>query len=167
MKRVAIVGSPGVGKTTFSRQLAEKLGLPLAHLDYYYHDKNHDYENDREAWIKRVEKLTAEPEWIIDGNYRSTFPLRFDRADVIIFMDYKRWRAIKGVYMRRFQYRNKLRADMPEGWQEKVPHDFFMFVWNFNKKYRSDIVSALSSNHNKKIIIFKTPTEAKRYLKML
>jgi adenylate kinase family enzyme len=137
------------------------------HLDLDYHDKKHDYEHDREAWIKRVEKLTAEPEWIIDGNYRSTFPLRFDRADTIIFMDFRRWRAMKGIFARRFEYRNKLRDDMPEGWIEKIPRDFFMFVWNFNKKYRSDIVDSLNSDHYKKVIIFHRPADAERYLKQL
>jgi adenylate kinase family enzyme len=31
--RVAIVGGPRTGKTTFSRRLAETLGLPLVHTD--------------------------------------------------------------------------------------------------------------------------------------
>lgn len=167
MKRVAVVGSPGTGKTTFSLKLAAKTELPLLHLDRYYHDKNHNYENDREAWIKRVEELTDKSEWIIDGNYRSTFPLRFSRADTIVFLDYPRWRAIRGVYKRRFQYRDKLRSDMPEGWEEKVPLDFFMFVWRFNKKYRPDIINELESKHGKKVIVFRSPKDADRYLKML
>ncbi len=167
MKRVAVVGSPGVGKTVFSRRLAELTGLPLVHLDFYFHDRNHDYEHDREAWIKRVEKLTAVDKWIIDGNYKSTFPLRFARADTIIFLDYPRWRAMKGIYVRRWRYHNKLRADMPEGWEEKIPRDFLMFVWDFNRKYRLHITDSLTDDHRKKLIVFRRPADAAHYLKEL
>lgn len=167
MRRVAVVGSPGTGKTTFSRKLAELAGLPLIHLDFYYHDKTHNYENDRDAWIKRVEELTAGSTWVIDGNYRSTFQLRFGRADTIIFLDYPRWRAIKGIYRRRFQYRNKLRDDMPEGWRENISPGFFMFVWRFNRKYRTDIVTALNDDHSKKVVVFRSPKDANKYLSSL
>lgn len=167
MKRVAVVGCAGVGKTTFSRQLAKKAGLPLVHLDYYFHDKNQDYLNDREAWIKRVEKLITEQEWIIDGNYRSTFELRFSHADTIIFLDYARWRALLGAYKRRIQFRNKLREDMPDGWQEKIDWQFFKFIWGFNEHYRPDIISAIEQGTARSVITFRKPSEAAEYLESL
>ena len=36
MKKVIVIGCPGSGKSTFSRALAEKMGLPLYHLDMLY-----------------------------------------------------------------------------------------------------------------------------------
>ena len=36
MKRILIIGSNGAGKSTFSFALAEKLHLPLVHLDQLY-----------------------------------------------------------------------------------------------------------------------------------
>jgi adenylate kinase family enzyme len=167
MKRVAVVGCSGVGKTTFSRLLAEKTGLPLVHLDYYHHEQDKDYPHNREAWIKRVEPLIAEEGWVMDGNYQSTFPLRFARADTIIFFDYPRWRALLGIYKRRFQYRTTRRADMPEGWIERIPRDFFMFVWNFNRDYRPNIISNLDTVKGKEVIIFRKPRQAEQYIKNL
>ena len=32
-KRILVIGSPGSGKSTFSRKLAEITGIPLIHLD--------------------------------------------------------------------------------------------------------------------------------------
>lgn len=33
MKRVMIVGQPGAGKSTLARQLGERTGLPVVHID--------------------------------------------------------------------------------------------------------------------------------------
>jgi len=167
MKRVAVIGSPGAGKTIFSRKLAEKTSLPLVHLDIYYNDEKLGFKEDRAAWEKLVSELVAKPEWIMDGNYGSTFPLRFERADTIIFLDYKRWRALMGVYKRRLQYHSKLRPDMPEGWREKTDRNFMRYVWNFNKKSRSIIFAAAEPDHHQKMIIFRKPKDAENYLRSL
>ena len=37
MKRVIVIGSPGAGKSTFSRQLRDRTGLPLHYLDMIWH----------------------------------------------------------------------------------------------------------------------------------
>ena len=37
MKRVIVIGSPGAGKSTFSRKLRDITGLPLYHLDNIWH----------------------------------------------------------------------------------------------------------------------------------
>ena len=37
MKKVIVIGSPGAGKSTFSRKLQNITGLPLFYLDMIYH----------------------------------------------------------------------------------------------------------------------------------
>lgn len=167
MKRIVIIGCPGAGKTTFSRQLAAITRLPLVHLDYYYHDDKFDYENDKASWRNKVNELVDKNEWIIEGNYKSTFELRFARADTIIYFDYPRrisvWRTLK----RRVEYRNKQRAEMPPSWKEKISPKFMKFVWDFNETERPMIYELLKSQDNKKIIILKNPLETKQYLSEL
>ena len=165
MKRVLVIGCPGAGKTTFAKQLADKTGLPLIHLDYYYHDKSKDYYSqiNKPAWFAKVRELTNKPAWIIDGNYSSTFPERFEAADTIFYFDVPLGTRLHGVLIRRWRYRNKKRSDMPADWQETISWEFMKFVWRF-EKYRPRIENVLNKETSKKVIKFKSRAAAQKYL---
>ncbi len=167
MKRVAIIGSPGAGKSYLSRELAQITSLPLVHLDKIYHDKSFDYLNNRNEWLKRVTQEVVKPRWIIEGNYKSSFALRLPAADTIIFLDYSKPRVLWRVFKRRVQYRNKLRSEMPEGWKEKIDPVFLKFVWNYKKSERPMVHELLGQFKNKEIVILTTPKETKQFLKTL
>src|SRR5690348_1173305 len=110
MKRVVVIGSPGAGKTEFSRRLAGATGLPLVHLDLIYHDETKDYKQNRESWLGAVQTEVSRPHWIIDGNYKSTFDLRLPAADTILFLDYPTHLSLFRAFKRRLQYARKVRA---------------------------------------------------------
>ena len=48
MKRIMVIGCPGSGKSTFSRELRSKTGIPLYHLDMM------NWNADRTTVEKRV-----------------------------------------------------------------------------------------------------------------
>ncbi len=166
-KRIAIVGCPGSGKTTFARILSEKVNIPVIHLDYYYHQLKYGFHNDREAWIEKVKQLVKQDSWIMDGNYSSSFDVRFKEADSILFFDYPRRTSMYGVIKRRIQYHNKLREEMPSDWKEKADMNFIKYVWNFKKVERIKITNALDKVKNKEVVIFKNRKDADDYLKSL
>lgn len=168
MKKVLVIGCPGAGKTVFSKKLAAKTGLPLIHLDFYYHDKSKNYyeEKNKPAWFAQVRKLTKGKEWIIDGNYSSTFPERFEAADTIYYFDVPLRTRLWGVFARRWYYRNKMRSDMPVDWREKIDWEFLKFVWRF-EKYRPKIENVLDQETSKKVVRFRSRREADMYLENL
>ncbi len=167
MNRVAIIGSPGAGKTTFARKLADITNLPLIHLDYYYHDKNHDYEHDKESWRRRVQELIHADRWITDGNYSSTYDLRLPAADTIVFFNVSPFRALQQVIKRRVKYHESKRPDMPDDWQEKTDWEFLKYVWGFKKRYANDIKTILEDYEGKDIHVVRSPDEANELLKQL
>ncbi len=164
MNRIAIVGCPGSGKTTFTRELAKKTKLPVIHLDYYYHQSQYDYYHDKAAWIERVNQLIGQDKWIMDGNYSSTFERRFELADTIIFFDLPRRTSMYGVIKRRIQYRNKQRHEMPSDWKEKANLEFLRYVWNFKGKPRQKLVDLLAQAKDKEVVVFTSRVHAEEFL---
>src|SRR5687768_16103132 len=68
MKRVLVIGSPGAGKSVFSRRLGEITGLPVIHLDQHYWRPGW-IEPSKDVWSRQVTELLQRDSWIIDGNY--------------------------------------------------------------------------------------------------
>jgi hypothetical protein len=89
MRRVLVIGICGAGKSTFSRTLARKTGLPLIHLDKEYWKPGWT-KTPRDLWRARVGELVAGDRWIIDGNYAGSLDLRLPRADTVVRFDYPR-----------------------------------------------------------------------------
>lgn len=167
MKKIMIIGSPGTGKSVFARKLSAKINVPLIHLDYYYHDKAHDYYNDKQAWESKLEELTSQDTWIIDGNYGSTMAERMESADTIFYFDMPRRIAIWGVIKRRISAIHTKRTDMPEGWSEKANIEFIKYVWNFKKQFEKATLKLLERNKGKNILIFVNHRQTDDYLTRL
>jgi adenylate kinase family enzyme len=168
MKRIAVVGYPGSGKTTFCRRLAKSVNLPIIHLDRYYNDKSKQFfeAKDLPAWEAKVHELLSNDQWIMDGNFSSTFGIRFTRADTIIFFDYPRYLCLWRILKRRFEFHSKHRAEMPDDWQERFDYSFIRYIWNFKRWSRPKILNALPETDTD-IFVFKRPKDAEQYLKDL
>ncbi|AUG78265.1 hypothetical protein CFP65_3472 [Kitasatospora sp. MMS16-BH015] len=83
--RVAVIGSPGSGKSTFCHALAGA-GLPLYHLDDLYWGPGWR-RTPEEEWRRKVAGLAAGEQWIVDGNHLATIPERLARAEIAVLLD--------------------------------------------------------------------------------
>ncbi len=97
MKRVMVIGCPGAGKSTFSRKLQEKTGLPLYYLDMIWHRPDRTNVS-REEFDERLGEITRRDQWILDGNYLRTMKVRLEASDTVFLLDYP-WRCVwKGLF---------------------------------------------------------------------
>jgi adenylate kinase family enzyme len=89
MRRVAVRGASGSGKTTFSATLAGRLGVPHIELDALHHGPNWTEASAEEFQARLREALAAAPDgWVVDGNYeRKLGTLVADLADTVIWLD--------------------------------------------------------------------------------
>ena len=157
-KRVAVIGCPGGGKSTFSRALRDKTGLPLYHLDaiYWREDRTH---LSREEFYPLMQEIIAREEWIIDGNYQSTLEWRVAACDLLVFLDYPAEVCLEGVRARRGQKR----SDMP--WvEEGDDQEFLEFIRAFETESRPRILEWIKKYPDKAVVTFRTREEAEGYL---
>ena len=161
-KRVIVIGCPGSGKSVFSRALQKKTGLPLYHLDLMFWNEDRTTV-PKEEFRRRLSAVLQTPEWIIDGNYSRTIPMRLEKCDTVFYLDYPRLVCFFGVVRRVLGSLGKTRPDMAEGCPERFDLEFLQYTWKFRKKQRAGIL-ALLEGANAEIHIFRSRKEAKRYL---
>jgi adenylate kinase family enzyme len=117
MKRVAVFGNAGGGKSTLARQLAEITRLPLYVLDKLQF-KDGGAAVPQDEYLELHRDLLAQETWIIDGyGDNTTIWERFGAADTLIYVDLSLpihyWRVTKRLIKGLF-------AD-PEGWPKDSP----------------------------------------------
>ena len=123
LRRVAVIGTSGSGKTTFSRRLAELLGVPPIELDAHYWQPDWQ-EPDRGEFNDRLAALLAGLDgWICDGNYGA---IAADHADTIVWLDLPMrtclWRVVRRA-VRRARKRELLWGTNRERWRSLVGRD--------------------------------------------
>jgi adenylate kinase family enzyme len=142
MQRILVIGSPGAGKSTLAAELARRTGLPLIHLDQHAWLPGW-VELDRELWNAKVQELIARDEWIIDGNYGGTLPLRLTRADTVIDLELPAWLCVARLLRRIFGGWGRVRADMAEGCPEQLDLAFLLYTVRFSWTHRRRIAEKL------------------------
>lgn len=167
MKKVLVIGSSGAGKSTFSRVLSEKTGLPLIHLDRLFWKPNW-VETDKSEWKEILADALAGDSWIIDGQFGGTLEMRLEKCDTVIFLDLPRALCVYRILKRVVTYKKGKRPDMADGCDEKFDWQFLKWVWNFPEKSRPKIEERLA-RHQNSITIFrlKSTTEVKDFLSRL
>ena len=140
MRRIAVVGCGGAGKSTFARALGERLDLPVINLDRHYW-KPGWVETIREEWIERQRELFAGDAWIADGNYVGTYDVRFDVADTVVVLGLPRWRCLSSALWRAVRnYGDDIQA---EGCPERIDPGFIKWIWRFERDQRPRLDHAL------------------------
>ena len=158
MKKVIVIGCPGSGKSTFSRSLHEKTGIPLYCLDMMYW--NADKTTVEKAVFRtRLAEVLKADSYIIDGNYQSTMEIRLAACDTVFFLDYDLETCLSGVDSRM----GKPRADMPWIETEEDP-EFTALIKSYIPKQRPKVMELLQKYREKNIIVFHNREESEIFL---
>ncbi|HEU4820061.1 MAG TPA: AAA family ATPase [Qipengyuania sp.] len=165
MRRVLVIGSPGAGKSTFARALAERTGLPLIHLDAEYHLPGWT-EPDEAAWQARLKQLVAGDSWIIDGNYGGSMDYRLTKTDTAILLDYPTWLCLWRVMKRIVTLRGSVRPDAAPGCPERFDWEFLHYIVAFRATKAPAVERRLAAFRGT-VIRFRRPAEAQAFLDAL
>lgn len=159
MNKIIVIGCPGSGKSTFSKQLKEKLNLPLYHLDLIW-NKEDKTTITREEFDNKLKEIFKTDNWIIDGNYQRTLETRLKECNKVFLLDYSLDTCLQGASSRV----GIKRDDMP--WiEETLNEEFKQKILDFSKNKLPEIYNLLDKyKENRNIIIFKTREDSKEYL---
>jgi adenylate kinase family enzyme len=129
VRRVAVIGCGGAGKTVLARRLGEVLALPVVHSDLH-----------RPLWDEHGDQIAGD-EWVIDGMRLGMLDERLARADTVVFLDRGPLACYWGILRRRLRYRGGLHAD--DGVADFVNWEFIRWVWTFRRKHRPRVLELL------------------------
>lgn len=157
-RKIIVIGCSGSGKSTFSKKLSEKTGLPLYYLDMLYW--NDDWTHiSREEFREKQKEIMKGGEWILDGNFRGTVETRLKRCELAYFLDFPVEVCLDGIKERV----GKRREDMPCV-ATKLDEELVEFVKNFPGDCRPMILELFEKYPNVKVVAFKSRKEADDYL---
>lgn len=173
MKRVAVMGGSSTGKTTVSRRLAEKLGVPHVELDALHHDAGW---NEAPADVLRARVRAAldaaSDGWVVDGNYRSKLgSLVLERADTAVHLQPRLLPTfVRGL--RRTITRTMTREELWNGNREKIrffftPYWIPWWVLRKHRHYGREIPKRLAEQPHLEVVTLRSDAEIERWLQSI
>ena len=149
MRRVAVVGNSGVGKSTLARELAGRLGVPWVELDAINHLPGWTERPAAEMIAIVDERCPPDGAWVADGNYSAKGgALARARADTVVWLDLTR-ATVMGRLGRRTLRRGLLREELWAGNRERLwralsadPEvSILRWAWTRHESYRAQFAA--------------------------
>ncbi len=165
MRKIAICGCGGSGKSALSRELGNRLGLPVTNLDMVYYDDEW-VPLDQNEFAARQRALVDEDEWIIDGNYASTMPVRLAAADTVIFLDLPALTCLWGILQRRRQYRGR-DDELARHLRGRITWGFIKYILGYRKNMRPKVRRLLDEHVTGSVVTLTSRRAVRRCLRSL
>lgn len=115
------------------------------HLDRHYWQPGWTKPGTAE-WRATVAALVAAEEWVLDGNYGSTFDLRLPRADLIVWLDPHPVVCEYRALSRFWKGRRDRRPDLAEGCDEAVDREFLRYILQYRRRHAPRLLDAVAEH---------------------
>lgn len=168
-RRINVRGAPGVGKSTFSAALAQRLNLPYIELDALYHGPNWSEPAIEEFRTRVCTAMEAAPQgWIIDGSYDSKLgDTVVTAADTLVWLDLP-FRITFPRVRRRTIHRIRNEVELWNGNRETWRDQFasretiFLQTIRAHRRHRREWPSKF--RHHPRFVRLRSDVEVRRWL---
>lgn len=167
--KIVIVGTSGAGKTTLAHALSRKFNMPDIELDALFWEPQWT-PAEPEAFQSRVKNVVEGRGWIVHGNYSRVRDMLWNKADVIIWLDYPRrlvwWRIFRRTLTRAWT-RDKVCGENTESFRMSFFSKDSVILWsirtfNRNRKFYRSLQT--DPTFGPKILRISSPKQAARLL---
>lgn len=168
MRRVVVGGETSAGKTTFSRSLAGRLGVPAIELDALFWGPGWS-KPAPEAFRARVAAAVAADAWVVDGNYSVVRDLIWPRADTFIWLD-PPFRVLLWRLFRRTNRRIRTGEKLWSGNRETIRNAYLstdsLYVWlvRAHGRHHRAWPAAIAEHPHLQVLRFRSPRQAAAWL---
>ncbi len=165
MPRVVVVGTSCSGKTTFSRALSQRLDVPHIELDALYWGPKWTA-RPRDEFRASVSQETAATVWVCDGNYSKVRDLVWERADILIWLNYSFstvfYRAVSRTVARLVTRKRVFSGNQESLWLMFDPDWIPLWVLRTFRRRRREYPALLQQPQfeHLEVMEFKKPSEA-------
>ena len=154
MKRIAVTGPAGAGKSRLARELSDALSIQVLHLDTLVWEPG--WVRRPEADFKELQRIELEREsWIVDAQPDSMLRQWFDAADTIIFVDASPLQCLRRVGRRRLA--GEAGPHVPAGSKPGPLHrsllKFARWEWHYRWNVRPRLVAELEGRREAQRVV--------------
>lgn len=161
VKKVAVIGICASGKSVFGRELAERAGLPLFHMDNLYWRGKWEAVPERE-YLEKEKELIKKDEWIIEGYVDEKESERLKVADLVLYLDYSGIRVFWRTIRRWWKHRHVARPELHEQAVDSISlRDLWVALF---RRERPGIEAALREVDQSKVVRFRSPQELQKFI---
>jgi adenylate kinase family enzyme len=172
-QRINVVGTSGSGKTTFCKSLSAILKIDHIEIDKVFWRPNWQMPPDEEFFTSLRGALATKNAWILDGNYTRTIPIKWEKVELVIWLDYSFPRTLLQA-LKRAIYRSTTGKELWEGTGNRETFRKSLFskdsiiLWTImtHKKVRKMYESLMKNNSYSRIkfIRLRSPSKADKFL---
>ena len=175
LQRINVVGSSGSGKSTFSRKLSTILSVTHIEIDAIFWQPNWQEPEEDIFCSKLSAEILPLSNWVLDGNYTRTIPIKWKNVQVVIWLDYSFIRtvfqAIKRAVTRAFSQKELwVGTGNKETWRRLFSKDsIVLYTIKTHSKVRRkyELLMLDKSYSHIEFVRFRSPKESEQFLNLI
>lgn len=164
-QRIVVSGTTGAGKTRLAKRIADIGGIPAVDLDELHWGPDWTPRSD---FRSATDAATSQPAWVVSGNYSAMRDLTWDRANLVLWLNYPAplvfWRLVRRT-VGRIISRRPLFGGNRETFRNTFLSPSSILVWFFKSHWsKRRTYRAVFAQLEAEVIELRKPKEAEAWL---